>query len=53
MTARPFEEAKVNAFAQRMTDTINDAFLALMISSGHQTNLFDTMARLTACELVR
>jgi SAM-dependent methyltransferase len=46
MTTRPLDEAKVNAFAQRMTDTINDAFLALMISIGHQTNLFDTMARL-------
>lgn len=46
MTARPLDEAKVNAFAQRMTDTINDAFLALMISIGHQTTLFDTMARL-------
>jgi SAM-dependent methyltransferase len=46
MTTRPLDEAKVAAFAQRMTDTINEAFLALMISIGHQTNLFDTMARL-------
>jgi SAM-dependent methyltransferase len=40
----PADEAKVAAFAQRMTDTINDAFLALMVSIGHQTGLFDTMA---------
>jgi SAM-dependent methyltransferase len=46
MTARPLDEAKVSAFAQRIVNTINDAFLALMVSIGHRTNLFDTMARL-------
>ena len=46
MTTRSLDDAKVTAFAQRMTGTINEAFLALMISIGHQTKLFDTMARL-------
>src|SRR5262245_62052214 len=46
MATRPLDDAKTNAFAQRMTGTLNDAFLALMISIGHQTKLFDTMARL-------
>jgi 2-polyprenyl-3-methyl-5-hydroxy-6-metoxy-1,4-benzoquinol methylase len=46
MTKQPLDETKVAAFAQRMTDTLNDAFLAFMVSIGHQTNLFDTMARL-------
>lgn len=56
MTSRPLDEAKANAFVQRMTETINDAFLALMISIGHQTRLFDTMARLppsTSAEIAR
>ena len=46
MTTQTLDETKVNAFAQRMTDTLNDAFLAFMVSIGHQTGLFDTMARL-------
>ena len=44
MTTEPLDEAKASAFVQRMTDTINDAFVALMISIGHQTKLFDTIA---------
>jgi len=46
MTTPTLDETKVAAFAQRMTDTLNDAFLAFMISIGHQTSLFDTMAHL-------
>jgi SAM-dependent methyltransferase len=42
------DETKVTTFAQRLTDTLNDAFLAFMVSIGHQTGLFDTMARLPA-----
>lgn len=33
-------------FAERMFGVWNDAFLALMISVGHQTGLFDTLANL-------
>jgi SAM-dependent methyltransferase len=46
MNTRTLDDAKVTAFAQRMTDTLNDAFLAFMVSIGHQTHLFDTMAGL-------
>ena len=33
-------------FAERMVRLLNDGALALMISVGHQTGLFDTMSRL-------
>ena len=48
MTTQALDDAKTGAFAQRMTDTLNDAFLALMVSIGHQTALFDVMSRLEA-----
>ncbi len=56
MTTATLDETKVAAFAQRMTDTLNDAFLAFMISIGHQTGLFDTMVHLppsTSDEIAR
>jgi SAM-dependent methyltransferase len=46
MTAQAPDGARVEGFAQRMMDMLNDAFLAMMVSIGHQTNLFDTMAAL-------
>ncbi|MGH7894788.1 MAG: class I SAM-dependent methyltransferase [Candidatus Binatia bacterium] len=46
VATQTLDETKVTAFAQRMTDTLNDAFLAFMVSIGHQTSLFDTMAQL-------
>lgn len=55
MTTQTFEEtktiqamnpAKKEAFAERMVGVLNDSSLALMISIGHQTGLFDTMAQL-------
>ena len=46
MTTQELDEAKVEAFAGRMTDIMNGASLALMASIGHQTGLFDTMAGL-------
>jgi SAM-dependent methyltransferase len=48
MIGQTLDETKVSAFGQRMTDTLNDAFLAFMVSIGHQTGLFDTMAHLPA-----
>jgi 2-polyprenyl-3-methyl-5-hydroxy-6-metoxy-1,4-benzoquinol methylase len=39
-------EAKVEQFAEQMLGVLNDAMLALMISVGHQTGLYDTMADL-------
>ncbi len=38
------DSEKREAFAGRMTNMLNDAFLAMMSSIGHQTGLFDVMA---------
>jgi 2-polyprenyl-3-methyl-5-hydroxy-6-metoxy-1,4-benzoquinol methylase len=38
------DETKTEAFAARMMDILNSGGLALMISIGHRTGLFDTMA---------
>lgn len=40
------DEAKADAFAGDLLDTINKAGLSLMISIGHRTGLYDTMATL-------
>ncbi len=47
MTERTLDQTRAEAFVTRMVGTLNDAFLAMMISIGHQTNLFDTMAELS------
>ena len=39
---------RAQAFAERLIGTLNESFLAMLISIGHQTGLFDTMARLPA-----
>jgi SAM-dependent methyltransferase len=39
-----FDEAKAGTFAETMGDTINAGAVALMMSVGHRTGLFDTMA---------
>lgn len=39
-----FDEAKAESFAGKMLDILNHGTLALMISIGHQTRLFDVMA---------
>jgi 2-polyprenyl-3-methyl-5-hydroxy-6-metoxy-1,4-benzoquinol methylase len=39
-------ESKAQLFAERMLDTLNKAGAALMISIGHRTRLFDTLANL-------
>jgi SAM-dependent methyltransferase len=41
------DQSRKDAFAGRMIGLVNDGFLALMVSVGHRTGLFDTMARLT------
>jgi 2-polyprenyl-3-methyl-5-hydroxy-6-metoxy-1,4-benzoquinol methylase len=46
MMQRPLDGSKKEAFAERMVGVWNDAFLALMISIGHQTRLYDAMASL-------
>jgi 2-polyprenyl-3-methyl-5-hydroxy-6-metoxy-1,4-benzoquinol methylase len=45
-TANTLNQAEVQAFADRMLDTLNKAAAALMISVGHRTQLFDTLADL-------
>lgn len=42
-----FNEARAAQFSEQMLGVINNAALALMISVGHRTRLFDTMARLS------
>lgn len=46
MAAHTFDEAKAKAFVGKMVDVLNNASAALMVSIGHQTGLFDTMAGL-------
>ncbi|WP_145362353.1 class I SAM-dependent methyltransferase [Stratiformator vulcanicus] len=49
-----FDSAKADAFAERMVDWLNGGALALMISVGHRTGLFDALrgkAALTSSEL--
>ena len=42
----PVDQAKAEQFARRMLGVLNDSFLAMMTSIGHQTRLFDTMSGL-------
>ena len=46
MTVQTLDENKAEAFAQRMLDILNDGAIAIMISIGHRTQLFDTLAKL-------
>jgi 2-polyprenyl-3-methyl-5-hydroxy-6-metoxy-1,4-benzoquinol methylase len=46
MSTQELDQAKSEAFAERMIGTLNDAALALMTSIGHRTGLFDVMASL-------
>src|SRR5918997_1079416 len=46
MTTREIDQARAEAFAERMLGTINEAAVALMASVGHRTGLFDAMSGL-------
>src|SRR5919206_2227604 len=46
MATREQDQAKSEAFAERMIGILNDAALALMTSIGHRTGLLDAMAGL-------
>jgi SAM-dependent methyltransferase len=48
MTVAAVEKSKVEQFGERTFQIINDAALALMMSIGHRTGLFDAMAGLPA-----
>jgi hypothetical protein len=41
-----FNDTQAEAFADRMIESLNSAALALMVSVGHRTKLFDVMARI-------
>jgi SAM-dependent methyltransferase len=45
-TDEVFDQARAEAFAERMVGVLNEASLALMTSIGHQLDLFDTLAGL-------
>jgi 2-polyprenyl-3-methyl-5-hydroxy-6-metoxy-1,4-benzoquinol methylase len=44
--ARQLDQAKVTAFEERLVDALNGGALCLMMSVGHRTGLFDSMADL-------
>lgn len=46
MKTREIDQARAEAFAERMLGTINEAAVALMTSIGHRVGLFDAMAGL-------
>ena len=37
----PLDQPRIDAFGQKMVETLNHAGLALMISIGHRNGLFD------------
>jgi SAM-dependent methyltransferase len=47
MSQTTIDAAAAEAFGERLLDTLNAGALSLMISVGHRTGLFDTMAALT------
>ena len=56
MTTQQLDTVKAEAFAGQMIGTVNAAIAALMISVGHRTGLFDTMAEMppsTAAEVAK
>ena len=42
--SKPIDEAKKEAFVDRVVGVLNDGALSLMLSVGHRTRLFDTLA---------
>jgi hypothetical protein len=48
VAAPTLDPDRAQAFAERLIGTLNESFLAMLISIGHQTGLFDAMARLPA-----
>ena len=46
MSTASFDTTAAEAFGERMMDTLNAGALSLMISVGHRTGLFDTMAEM-------
>lgn len=44
LAAAPFDEARAEAFAERLLAALNGGALATMVSLGHRSGLFDAMA---------
>jgi 2-polyprenyl-3-methyl-5-hydroxy-6-metoxy-1,4-benzoquinol methylase len=44
MASTTYDETRAEAFAERMLDVLNGGALAVMISVGHRTGLFDALA---------
>jgi 2-polyprenyl-3-methyl-5-hydroxy-6-metoxy-1,4-benzoquinol methylase len=44
MATEVLDQVRAEAFGQRIVETVNSAALSLMISIGHRTGLFDTLA---------
>ena len=53
MSVAVSEKSKTEQFSEKTLQIINDAALALMMSIGHRTRLFDTMADLPASSAAR
>ncbi len=54
MSVAELNDAKLEAFAGRMVEVLNDACLGLMTGLGHESGLFDVMAELkpSTCEQI-
>ena len=50
MTLHELDSAAVEAFAGRVLDVVNDGMVALMMSVGHRTGLFDVMEGMDAAD---
>jgi 2-polyprenyl-3-methyl-5-hydroxy-6-metoxy-1,4-benzoquinol methylase len=48
MPSTDYDDARAEAFAGRMLDMLNAGALTVMVSVGHRTGLFDTLARVEA-----
>jgi hypothetical protein len=53
MTMQQLDAARAEAFAGRVLEVVNDGMMALTVSIGHRTGLFDTMADLDPADSLR
>lgn len=47
LRTQEFDQPKADQFAERMLGVLNDAAIAVMLSIGHRSGLFDTLAQLS------
>ena len=53
MSTTPLDTSRVEAFAEDLLSTLNRASISLMISIGHRTGLYDTMAKMAPAASTR